>query len=209
VLAVQALANLLTVPYWPMWVGCAFLFFVALLYQLIDRVPNVLTFSAIVAAWVVGLLLAVPGLLPPAGGGIASSLVCTVACPMMLLKAYKIGLGAGCLKAQMALGAWIGCALPLESALIVSVFATLIGGSTMAILWIIEGRLRGKRLSEISLGDNQSADSRPFPAQIPLSLGSIGGVLLAFVLSDPGPRPLALPPPPQAAAGPAQAGGIN
>jgi hypothetical protein len=204
----QALAILMAPTYWPMWVGCGYLFFVAVLYQLTGRVPNIVTFAAILLAWLVGLLLAVPGVLPPAGGGIVESLVCTAACLIMLLKAYKLGLGAGCLKAQMGLGAWLGCALPLETALIVSVFATLIGQCAILVLGVIWRRMQAGPIREIPLRDDQRGQSHQFPAQIPLSLGSIAGVMLAFVLSAQGPRPLAAPPPAQAAA-PAAVGGIN
>jgi len=205
----QALANLLSIAYWPLWVGCGYMFVVAVLYQLLGRVPNAVTLSAIGAAWLVGLLEGVPGLLPVTGGGIVSSLVCSGACLLILLKAYKVGLGAGCLKAQMGLGAWIGCALPLETAFIVSALATFIGAATIIVLAIVLGRLHGKPVSHLPLSDGRPREAHHFPAQIPLSFGSIGGVLLAFVLTAHGPRPIAAPAQPQAAAQPAPPARIN
>jgi hypothetical protein len=84
---VQALAALFSLECWPIWIGFAFLFIVALVYGTIDRVPNALTLPAIAAAWVIAILSAVPGLLPPTGGGIISSLICTAVCLVALLKA--------------------------------------------------------------------------------------------------------------------------
>lgn len=201
----QALAFLAAVESWPLWVGFGYMFVVAAVYKILDRVPNALSLSAVVTGWAAAFLVEfAPGILSRANGGLFPSLVGSVACLVMLLKAYKIGLGAGCLKAQMGLGAWIGCALPLETTLIVSVFATLCGGSLLAIFWIIAARRAGVRLGDFALGHHQPDRFYVLHAQPPLALGSIGGVLLAFALSAQGPRPLAPAPLPQA-----QVGGIN
>jgi hypothetical protein len=223
--AVQALIDFLSVAYWPIWVGFAFMFVVALTFQIQGRVPNALTFFGIATGWLVAVVIeCAPGLLPATGGGILPSLAATVVCLVLQLKAYKIGLGAGCLKAQMVFGAWIGCALPLEPALLVSAFATLFGGATLAVLWIIAARMNGLRLSELLLSRPQPQDdleeegfadyqapqvsigpNQFFPAQLPLAFGSIAGVLLFFVLNAQGPKPLGLKPRPA----PAQVVGFN
>jgi hypothetical protein len=46
----QALANLLSIAYWPLWVGCGYIFVVAVIYQLLGRVPNAVTLTVIAAA---------------------------------------------------------------------------------------------------------------------------------------------------------------
>jgi hypothetical protein len=180
---VQPLLDLLLPEYWPIWVGLAVLLIAALFYQLTSRVPNAFTFSAMAAAWMTAALMQLqPGILPPTAGGLVSSMVATAAGLLMLGKLYKLGLGAGCLKTQMAFGAWLGCALSLEPALLMTVLATLIGGSTTVLIQIAVGRFRGKPVEELVVGDEPAAESLPFPAQTTLALGSVGGVLLFFVV---------------------------
>jgi hypothetical protein len=109
----------------------------------------------------------------------------------------------------MAFGAWIGCALPIGPAIVVSFFATLIGGATLVVLMLLAARLNIWRLDQISIGNNSPRAQRQVPAQIPLALGSIAGVMLGFILGAhlvPNLPPIQLR---QAAAAPAQAGGIN
>jgi hypothetical protein len=177
-----ALLDVLRLEYWPIWVGAAVLIVAALFQMLTGRVPNAFTFAAIAAAWLVALLQFVPGVIPPLHGGIVPSVAGTVAGLVMLLKAYKLGLGAGCLKAQMAFGAWVGCAVGLETALLSVVFATLLGQVTLIILHVVVGRLRGNP-SDDFVGAEQAAADAMVPAQVTLAVGSLGGVLLFFVIA--------------------------
>jgi hypothetical protein len=178
----QALLDVLRPEYWPIWVGAAVLIIAALFQILSGRVPNAFTFPAIALAWLVALLLFVPGLMPPLHGGIVPSVAGTVAGVVMLLKAYKLGLGAGCLKAQMAFGAWVGCAVGLETTLLTVVFATLLGQAVLLVVHIVIGRLRGNPSNDFVGAEHASADAM-LPAQMTLAVGSIGGILLFFIIA--------------------------
>ena len=134
----------------------------------------------------------------------------------MLGKLYKFGLGAGCLKAQMAFGAWVGCALPWETALIVTVATTLWACAFVVLATIAWGRLMGRPVSKFSFAepkdnstnakyqdelddesavesDEHLADDRPpqfkIPAQLMLTVGTITGVLFFFWLDAQGAKP--------------------
>jgi hypothetical protein len=179
----QVLLDLLRLEYWPIWVGAAVLLIAALFQLLTGRVPNAFTFSAVALAWLVALTQLVPGMLPPLHGGIVSSMAGTVAGLVMLLKAYKLGLGAGCLKAQMAFGAWVGCAMGLETALLAVVFATLLGQVALILIHIAIGRVRGDPSNDFVAAEQTASDAM-LPAQATVAVGSIGGVMLFFVIGS-------------------------
>src|SRR5262245_59531303 len=120
--------KLFTIDYWPAWVALGLLLGAAVINLRTMLVPNRLTLPAIVSGWLVAVLFISPGLLPSAGGGVAASIACAIVGGFLLLPFYFIGvLGAGCVKMQMALGAWIGCATGLTSALQLTLVATLAG----------------------------------------------------------------------------------
>lgn len=178
----QDLLAVVRFEYWPIWVAAAVLIIATMFQVLTGRVPNAFTFPAIALAWLVVLLHSVPGLMPPLHGDIVSSIAGTVAGLVMLLKAYRLGLGAGCLKAQMAFGAWVGCALGLETTLLTVVFATLLGQVVLLLAHIVIGRLRGNPSNDFVGAEQASADAM-LPAQTSLAVGSIGGILLFFVIA--------------------------
>src|SRR5262245_59703825 len=99
-------------PYWPVAIGVGVLLIAAWLNGKSGRVPNLLTFGMIAAAWLAAWFVIGPQLAPSSGGSLGSSLASTFAALVVLLPAYAIGfVPAGCVKAQMAFGAWLGCAL--------------------------------------------------------------------------------------------------
>jgi hypothetical protein len=212
---VAALLEIFRPEYWPLVVALGVLLAAGLLYAVLGRVPNAFTFLAIAAGWATAL--AQPALFgAPLGGGIGGSLICTVAGLLMLGKLYKFGLGAGCLKAQMAFGAWVGCALPWETALIVTAATTLWGCAFVVLATIAWGRLMGRPVSEFNFAepeararsakyqdelddeldhesDEDSTGERPpqfeIPAQVMLTVGTITGVLFLFWLDAQGAKP--------------------
>jgi prepilin peptidase CpaA len=100
--------------YWPIGVAIVFLALAAGLNAAFGVVPNWLTFPAILAAWVAGWCIS-RGTAPSAGGGFGSALLLAFVGLLMLLPFYAFGvMGAGCVKANMALGGWIGCAVSAE-----------------------------------------------------------------------------------------------
>jgi hypothetical protein len=209
---VAPLLEILLPEYWPLVVALGVLAVAGLLYAALGRVPNAFTFLAIVAGWATAL--AQPVLFgAPLGGGIGGSLICTIAGLLMLGKLYKFGLGAGCLKAQMAFGAWVGCALPWETALIVTAATTLWACAFMVVATIAWGRMLGRPVSEFNFAEPEARVSetkyqdeledeledesdedlgeRPFeiPAQAMLTVGTITGMLFFFWLDAQGAKP--------------------
>jgi Flp pilus assembly protein protease CpaA len=144
------------------------------------KVPNNLSLPATLAGWVVaGLVSAAVGI-PSQGGGILPSLAAAGLGLFLLLPFYVARfLGAGCVKMQMAFGAWIGCALGLEPAAWLSGLATLAGGLLTLVVGIVAIMIARKR---------RQVDGNPvvrfglFPAQVTLSLGSIACVAAAGLL---------------------------
>ena len=175
--------NLLAIGYWPLWVGCGLLAVAAVVNHVQGRVPNALSLGALGAGWFAALVVTGPGAVPAFGGGIASSLVCSAVALVMLLGLYRLGLGAGCIKMQMAFAGWVGCGLSLQPAVLVTLVATLLGTLLTLAGWFLYVR-HGRRERETAAAFGQN--DRPsawqwFPAQWTLSLGSIAGLVLLFV----------------------------
>jgi Flp pilus assembly protein protease CpaA len=129
--------------------------------------------SAILAGWLVALAISASDEIPSHGGGLLPSLAATAVGFFLLVPFYRsAGLGAGCVKMQMAFGAWVGCAMDLPSAVLVTGLATVEGGFVTLIgASIAFQRIRSQ--------DWVSAWTHLFPAQTTLSLGSVCGVVAA------------------------------
>ena len=169
--------RLLDGQLWPLAVGGLLMLIAAVVNACTLLVPNLLTFPAILAAWI-GALLVMAGL-PSQGGGIGSSILLTFFAGMLLAPLYGVGcLGAGCVKMHMALGAWIGCAFPAEKGAKLTIAATFVGGLLTAV-----GMLAQAAFSSGASEDNWLL----FPVQVTMSLGAIG-VLVATPLI-PGNEP--------------------
>lgn len=133
------------------------------------RVPNSLTLKSIGLAWICGLVLTVLG---GPGAGLLSSIAGALLAGAVLLPLYVCGgLGAGCVKAQMSFGAWIGCGLELSQVPRVVLLSTLAGVVLAMALYLI-ARLRPRAEDDPLSGE--------FNAQLPLSLGSIAGLLACW-----------------------------
>jgi prepilin peptidase CpaA len=166
---------------WPLWCASLLMLIAAVVnartYEY--RVPNLLSLPAIVSGWLVALAISASVEIPTSGGGLVPSLAASAVGFFLLVPFYKkIGLGAGCVKMQMAFGAWVGCAVGLPAAVMVTALATVAGGLlTAAGATYLVLRLRSE--------EEVIAWSHLFPAQITLSLGSvwavIGAVLMGWV----------------------------
>jgi hypothetical protein len=110
------------------------------------------------------------------GGGLAASLAASAVGLVLLLPFYRGGsLGAGCVKMQMAFGAWVGCGLNLPTAVAVTAAATVAGiALTTAGVSLAALRLRAQQ--------EAGAGGFLFPAQLTLSLGSVCGVIVTAVM---------------------------
>jgi Flp pilus assembly protein protease CpaA len=149
--------------YWPIWVAIVFLILAAGINSQTQTVPNWLTYSAIVASWIAGGSIS-RGIAPSAGGGFASALVLSFAGLLVLLPFWANDvMGAGCVKANMALGGWIGCAVCAER-----------GAKWLAGCVVAGGVLTAFSVWTFQLyGMNISALAQVFPAQAALSAGSV------------------------------------
>ncbi len=167
--------NLLSTTAWALWCACILMLIAAVYNARSLAVPNRLSLPAIVAGWLVALLVSAAVGIPSQSGGLPSSLVGTVIGFLLLAPFYVSGwLGAGCVKMQMAFGAWVGCALGFSAAARVTLFATLAGGLLTAISVLVTIAVQRWKAQE-----QASLRSRFFPAQVTLSVGSVCGVIAA------------------------------
>lgn len=171
----------LTLSHWPIVVACGLLALAALINARSQIVPNRLTLPAILAGWLVACVIAAARWPAPGNSAILASIGATVTALLLLLPIYKsCGLGAGCVKTQMAFGAWIGCALDLPSAVFVTAFATGVG-LLLTAMGALLAFVRFRSQSVRGIGGS-SAVEMLFPAQATLSIGSVCGVLMAAIV---------------------------
>jgi prepilin peptidase CpaA len=160
---------------WAIWCTAGVMVIAAIINARTLTVPNRLSLAAIVLGWSAALAINCSIGIPSNGGGIVASLISAGVGFGLLMPFYSKGwLGAGCVKMQMAFGAWVGCALGLVPAAWVTAAGTLAG---MVITAVAVGiAVQWRRLQ---------ADAQPgfrlFPAQITLSIGSIGGAIVPVV----------------------------
>lgn len=146
----------------PLAIGFAILLVAGIFELKTFRVPNVLTFGAILVVLVFAGARTALGIDAP---GIWAAVLGTVIGGAMLLPIRaRTGLGAGCVKAQAAFGGWVCCALGIASGVIVLVVATVVG---LAILQLYVSILKRKKSNPIALAHGQW----------PLSTGAIIAVL--------------------------------
>jgi prepilin peptidase CpaA len=160
---------------WAIWCTAGVMAIAAIVSARTLRVPNLLSLAAIVLGWSAALAINCSIGIPSNGGGIDASLISAALGLVLLIPFYSRGwLGAGCVKMQMAFGAWVGCALGLTPAACVTAAGTLAG---MVITAVAVGI--------VVLWRRLKPDARPtfqlFPAQVTLSIGSIGGAIVPIV----------------------------
>lgn len=138
------------------------------------RVPNILTLPALLAGWVYALYVSVSGGSPQYA--LLSSLLGAAVTLLIMLPAYiRRGLGAGCIKAQMAFAAWLGAAVPLVPALTVIASVTLVGlAVSFALLY----------LTAADVPDDEQ-QAYEYPAQVATTLVALIGTLALWLLSSP------------------------
>lgn len=142
----------------------------------IYSVPNWFTFPAILSGLLAGLLVTVLKL-PTHDGGIWSSLQTTMTGMLALLIFYAVGLvGAGSVKMNMVFGAWVGCAVAVVPASTIIVVSALIGVAMSWVLGLVKRRLYP------APPDTDDPRWYLIPAQVTLSLGAIGGMVLCVLL---------------------------
>src|SRR5262249_35273631 len=101
--------ELLSLSFWPVWLAAAVMILAAIVNaRRGSTIPNKLTFRFLIAGLLVGIFHSV-GVHPDHGeGGLLDCLAGIVLCLVLALPAYAFGLvGAGSVKLQMGLSAWI------------------------------------------------------------------------------------------------------
>jgi len=159
--------ELLRQEAWPAAVAIAILTIAAVINYQTLGVPNWLTFGGVISGWAVGIL-ANSGIVEVRGGLVASLAATAISFGVLFPWVLRRFLGEGCVKAQMAFGAWIGNAIALEPAATIALISGVVGSLTLlayTCMMLILGRIRQQRVLGLWL-----------PAQVPLSIGSVGGV---------------------------------
>jgi Flp pilus assembly protein protease CpaA len=115
---------------WPLWTGCLLMILAAIIHERTGRVPNALTLPAAVVALCVAVTLGEGGPRPVLHGGFGSSFGAAGITFLALLVPYIFLrlVGGGSVKLQTAFAAWLGCALPFERALLLSLAAVAVTG---------------------------------------------------------------------------------
>lgn len=160
----------------PLLVACAIMIVAALINYWTLNVPNWLSFTGVLTAWLVGLLLSIE-FIEFTEGGVPSVMVSMVLGAAILIPFYVAGwLGGGCVKMQAAFGAWLGCTYPIAKATILIGETTIAGALLTTVMVLFSWLIRKIRRKD-------SDRSTLFPAQITLSLGSVAAlvILLRFV----------------------------
>jgi Flp pilus assembly protein protease CpaA len=180
----SSLSHFFQANLWPLWLGWSVLGAASVWNFLTNRVPNWLTVSATLAAWLVAGALVSTGIVTTAGGGITSSLLSAIGPLVVLLPFWIQGrIPGGCVKAQMAFGAWTGCALAAGPAFATTLIATICGAGLTIILlqlhiyWVSSEPETGSVIEQYAV-----VPQRMFPCQLTLAIGSTLGLLLVFGL---------------------------
>lgn len=165
--------TLFSSPLIPITAGFIFLLIAGYFEFKTYRVPNRLVVGSLLLAIVFAIVAQV--VVPDRTGGIGSSLFGMILGGAMLIPIYiKGGLGAGCVKAQAAFGAWAGAGLGFSQCLNVMFIATIVAVIFAAAAWFFAYQQRKRQ--QISDEDKTQI---LLHGQLPLSLGTMLGVVVA------------------------------
>jgi prepilin peptidase CpaA len=168
--------ELFGVQSWALWCAIGLMVLAAAINARTLMVPNRLSLSAALVGLLAALLVSGFDNVPSRGGGILASLAGAGVGFGLLLPFYLAGgLGAGCVKMQAAFGAWVGCALPVSQAALLVGLGTVAGGLLTAAAVLVK-TWRAEREG------SDTPRSRVLPAQLTLSFGSIGAVVMPLVM---------------------------
>ncbi len=163
--------DLTAVGFWPTWVAAGLMAGAAVINARTLTVPNWLTLGGIVSGWAVAALGASGAV--SILGGLGPSLAATAVGYAALTPLASRGhLGAGCVKAQMAFGAWLGCGVESGPAVGAAVAAGL--GGWLALAAVAGVVAAGRRADRAGRGWER------LPAQVPLSVGAVAGAAFAL-----------------------------
>ena len=156
---------------WPAWLAAGLLTAAAASNTRTLAVRNWLTLGGVLSGWAVAALGAAGAV--TIGGGLAPSVAATaVGYGALAPLASRGDLGAGPVKAQMAFGAWLGCAADMGPAVVAAVAAGVGGWLALAAVAGVVAAGRG--------ADRSRLGWTRLPAQVPLSAGAVAGAAFAL-----------------------------
>ena len=161
--------NLLAPEYWAVWVAAAIIVIASVLQLTKGKVPNIFTLTLILAGWVTAGLLTFGVSIPTVNGSLAGSFAATFIALGLSIPFYKRGLGAGCIKAQMAFGAWVGCSLGMADGIQLTIVCTLAAEILTFSICSVWARYQEDEFAE-------------FPAQLTHTLGTAIGICFCAYL---------------------------
>ncbi len=162
-------------PLIPLTLGFTFLVIAGCWEFCTYKVPNWLVLCSLASALIFGFVRSLWG--GETVGGVGVSSVCCLLAAGLLLPAYSTsGLGAGCVKAHGAFGAWLGCAFNLNDGMLLILFATTVAVIVAGLAWFSTLRFR-----DVTTLDTDPHRVRPYHGQLPLSVGMILGVILCML----------------------------
>lgn len=168
--------KFLMLEMWAIWCGLGLMLLAAIVNARTMKVPNRLSLPSLVIGWLVAVVVSCSVGVPSNGGGMLPSLTSTILALILMVPFYLTGaLGAGCVKMQMAFGAWVGCALSVGSAAWITATGTVAGCVVTVLASIM---VLGLRKLKGGTDENKPKWMR-FPAQITLSIGSAIGTIAA------------------------------
>lgn len=165
--------SIFSSPLVPLTAGFIFLLVAGYFELKTYRVPNALVLSSLLLA--IGFAIVAQVMEPGRTGGIATSLLGMLLGGALLIPIYiKGALGAGCVKAQAAFGAWVGAGLGLSQCLSVMLIATLVAVVFASAAWFFAYQQRKNQ--DVSQQDKTQI---LLHGQLPLSIGTMLGVVVA------------------------------
>ena len=137
------------------------------------RVPNALTLAAIFSAFAFSLVASFFS--PDRAGGLLTTFVGMMIGGAVFIPFYAKGvLGAGCVKAQAAFGAWIGAGMSIAACCKVVLIATVVAAAVATVIYylVVQWRKQERDVEFPSL----------IHGQLPLSIGTIIGVVVSALV---------------------------
>lgn len=151
-------------PSLPILIGAALMAFSAIINWRTLLVPNWLSFSSIASGLLVASFFG-----QRYGGDVVSSVVGIGASLAFMIPMYsRFGLGAGSVKMQMGLGAWIGAGTKVEWSFYMSAASAILGSTLIYVVILL-----WSRKVDPQINDELPANARVYPSQLTLAIGSV------------------------------------
>jgi len=161
-------------------IACGFVYLIVAAYYELKtyRIPNLLTLAAI------GLSIVFSIVCPERAGGVGAAFAGMLLGGVVLLPFYAAGfLGAGCIKAQAAWGAWIGAGLALSTCLKFVLISSVAAAIVAIICSVVfaTNKKNAQQVADVRLGEEPKSrfNLSLMHGQLPLFVGTILGCVVA------------------------------